>query len=116
MPITTVAAVIPVADLDAALPWYQRLLGRPADSQPMEGLAEWQITKTGSIQLVSDADRAGAALLTLFVDDLEGDVAMVAKRDLPVSSITTGDMARFATIADPEGNTITFAEPLVADS
>lgn len=116
MAITSVAAVIPVADLEVALPWYQRLLGRPADRLPMEGLAEWQLTSTGVIQQVRDADRADAALMTLFVDDLEANVATLANRDLPVSPITTGDIARFATIADPEGHMMTFAEPLTTDA
>jgi hypothetical protein len=39
-----VLAGVAVADLDAALPSYERLFGRPADAPPMEGLAEWHVT------------------------------------------------------------------------
>ncbi len=38
--ITTVLAGIAVADIDATRGWYERLLGRPADSIPMPSLAE----------------------------------------------------------------------------
>ena len=64
MPITNVLAVVTVADIDSALAWYERLLGRPADKIPMAEAAEWHISEGGWIQLVRDADRAGSALLT----------------------------------------------------
>ncbi|MGH2618005.1 MAG: VOC family protein, partial [Thermomicrobiales bacterium] len=83
-----------------------------ADNVPMEGLADWQVTATGGIQVLRDFDRAGGGAVTLIVDDLVEHVAGLAAADLPIGAITTGNMARFATIADPEGNTITFAEPL----
>lgn len=40
MPIAVLAGIA-VADFDAAVSWYERLLGRPADDLPMGGLAEW---------------------------------------------------------------------------
>ncbi len=46
------------------------------------------------------------------VDDLEQHVSDLNRADFPMSAITTGEMARFATVSDPEGNTVTFAEPL----
>jgi predicted enzyme related to lactoylglutathione lyase len=110
MPISNVLAVLTVADMDSGRAWYERLMGRAADANPMESLAEWQVTETGWIQLVRDADRAGTAVLTLGVDDLEGHTAELAERDLTVGAITTGDFTIFASITDPEGNTITFAE------
>ncbi|MGH2558268.1 MAG: VOC family protein [Thermomicrobiales bacterium] len=112
MPITNLLAVVTVGDFDAALTWYERLFGRPADRFPMAGLAEWQITSAGGTQLLHDAERGGGALLTLAVDDLERHVADIAERGITVGAITRGDMAQFASITDPEGNTVTFAEPL----
>lgn len=40
MPVNRVLAGVAVADLEAALPWYERLFGRSADALPMDGLAE----------------------------------------------------------------------------
>lgn len=116
MPVTNVLVTIPVADYAAALAWYERLLGRPADRSPMEGLAEWQVAETGGVQVLRDADRAGTALLTLAVDDLETHVADLAERGVAVGAITTGQMARFVAVTDPEGNAITFAQPLIPDA
>lgn len=112
MAINSVFAGVAVADFDAALAWYGRFLGRPADAQPMGGLAQWQVTETGGIQLIHDADHAGTALLTLIVSNLEEHVAALAERGLALNAIVTGVVARFATITDPEGNMVTLAEPL----
>lgn len=116
MSISNVRAAIAVADLDAALAWYERLLGRPADALPMDGLAEWDVTATGGVSLVRDADHSGKSLVTLVVDDLERQLADLAARDLDGGAITTGDFARFTIISDPEGNTITFAQALDTDA
>jgi catechol 2,3-dioxygenase-like lactoylglutathione lyase family enzyme len=112
MRIKDVLAGIAVADFESALAWYERLLGRPADEIPMDGLGEWHFAETGWIQLIHDADRAGNALLTLQVDDLEGYVALLEERGLAPGPIddTTSDSVLFAAIADPEGNTITLVE------
>jgi hypothetical protein len=52
MPVIRVLAGIAVADVDTALPWYERIFGRPADALPMEGLAEWHVPSGGVVQLV----------------------------------------------------------------
>ncbi len=112
MAITNVLAELPVDDFDAALNWYAHLFGRPAERRPMDGLAEWQLTESGGVQVFHAPDTAGSALLTLSVDDLPRHHADLAARDLSVREITTGEQARFAAITDPDGNTITFAELL----
>ncbi len=47
MPVNRVLAALAVADVDSAVPWYERLLGRPADALPMDGLAEWHSPRAG---------------------------------------------------------------------
>jgi predicted enzyme related to lactoylglutathione lyase len=115
MSLNRVLAVVTVADFETTLAWYERFFGRPADRRPMDGLAEWQVTETGAVQMVRDADRSGSALLTLGVDSLDALTAGLAERGLEVGDITVGVIARVASISDPEGNTITFAEPFSAD-
>lgn len=52
MIIRTVLAEMAVKDLTPELAWYERLFGRPADTRPMEGLAEWYlIDKPGKYTL-----------------------------------------------------------------
>jgi catechol 2,3-dioxygenase-like lactoylglutathione lyase family enzyme len=111
LPITTAFAGIAVADLVAALGWYERLLGRPADMFPNENEAVWQLTDTGLIYVVRDSARAGGALLTLIVDDLDEQLADLAGRGLTEDAIEgLAGVGRKAVITDPEGNTIAFAE------
>jgi hypothetical protein len=47
MAIDKVLADVAVDDFASALTWYERLLGRPADAAPMEGLAEWHLAEGG---------------------------------------------------------------------
>jgi predicted enzyme related to lactoylglutathione lyase len=112
MPVNSVLAGLAVADVDAAVPWYEHLLGRPADALPMEGLAEWHFPQGGAIQVIEDADRAGRSLLTLGVDDLDSELGTLRERGLDPDAIddTTSDKVLFATVTDPEGNTITLVE------
>ena len=47
MAIDKVLADVAVDDFASALTWYERLLGRPADAEPMDGLAEWHLAEGG---------------------------------------------------------------------
>jgi predicted enzyme related to lactoylglutathione lyase len=113
MAVNQVLAALAVADVDSAVGWYERLLGRPADALPMDGLAEWHFPGIGVIQVVQDADRAGRSLLTLGVDDLKQELASLRERRLDPGAMddTTSDKVLFATVTDPEGNAITLVEP-----
>lgn len=110
MQFRTVFAGIHVADWAAAQGWYERLLGRPADRRPMDGLAEWNLTAGGGIQVIGDAARAGTTVLTLSVDDLDGYANTLNERGIALGSIETGAVSRFVAVNDPDGNTIMLAE------
>ena len=113
---TSVMAVVTVANFGAGLEWYERFFGRGADQRPMEGLAEWRLTDTGVVQLVHDPERAGHALLTLGVPELDETIMTLASRGVSTGEVVEGVIARIASITDPEGNTITLAQPDEADS
>jgi catechol 2,3-dioxygenase-like lactoylglutathione lyase family enzyme len=109
---TEVFAGIPVADLAVASAWYERFAARPPDLVPNAGEVAWQLTDTGWIYVVVDAERAGSALLTLLVDDLDEQVAALAQRGLAVGAIETlANGVRKAVICDPDGNRITLGQP-----
>jgi predicted enzyme related to lactoylglutathione lyase len=112
MPVNRVLAGIAVADVEAALPWYEMLFGRPADERPMEGLAEWHFPSGGVVQLVASAERAGRSLLTLDFGDLRRELTGMRDRGLDAGPVddTTSDKVLFATSSDPEGNAITLVE------
>jgi catechol 2,3-dioxygenase-like lactoylglutathione lyase family enzyme len=115
MPIVKVLGALAVADMPAAREWYERLLGRPADEVPMEAAAEWNLTGSGSLQLVQDRERAGHGLLTLAVDDIAEQLEALGFAGLEIESDTLESATfRTVTIRDPDGNAITFAQDVRA--
>lgn len=108
MAVDHLLAVVPVSDLDTAVPWYERLFGRAPDNRPMPTLAEWRVTGNGWVQVHVDADRAGRSLLNLAVDDLPGHLAELRGRDLVADdpqTVTKG--VQLASVTDPDGNVVT---------
>lgn len=106
-----VFAGVPVADLDSALRWYERLLGRAPDMIPHRDEAVWHLTSDASIYVVVDPARAGTALLTLAVRDLEGDRARLAEHGIPSRLVEArGGQPAKATLTDPAGNLISIFE------
>jgi len=116
MTITSVMAVVTVADFDAGLAWYERFLGRPADHRPVDGFAEWRLTDGGVVQLAHDPDRAGGTLLTLGVTDLDGEISRLAGQEISTGEVVDDVIARIASISDPEDNVITLEQADEADS
>jgi catechol 2,3-dioxygenase-like lactoylglutathione lyase family enzyme len=111
MQITNVLAGVAVRDLDQAKRWYEVLLARPADAEPMAGLAEWR-TPGGTLQLVLDEQRAGGSLVTVWVPDARSALAGLASRGGPEAELddTTSDKVLFAELTDPDGNSVTVVE------
>ena len=53
-------AGLAVADVDVALGWYERLLGRPADALPMDGLAESRWSSSAGLATRTARERTPA--------------------------------------------------------
>ena len=112
MAVTYVFAGIPVADRDAAAGWYERLVGRPPDLIPNDDEAAWRLTETGWIYVIADAGRAGSALNTLLVDDLDAFLAGLAERKVMAGPVKTiGDGVRVTVVTDPDGNRLQVGQP-----
>jgi predicted enzyme related to lactoylglutathione lyase len=111
--ITHVFARIDVAERDAAVAWYERLLGRPPDLIPNEIEAAWDLTTGGWLYIIADEESGPhASSVTLLVDDLDERMRALADRGVeggPVETISGG--ARKLTVTDPDGNQIVFAQP-----
>jgi catechol 2,3-dioxygenase-like lactoylglutathione lyase family enzyme len=108
-------AGVPVADFAAARAWYERLFGRPADVLPHETEAMWQVAEAGWIYVVGDAERAGRALVTVMVDDLDARLDAIADAGLPIGPVAAVGGGRKVEVTDPDGNRIGFAEVPRAD-
>lgn len=108
MSINHVLAVMPVTDIAASNAWYERLLGRPCDNNPMDSLVEWWVTGTGWVQVYNDPERAGSTMLNFAVDDLDKHIAELAERGLHAGSLDDASKGvRLAIFLDPDGNRIT---------
>jgi catechol 2,3-dioxygenase-like lactoylglutathione lyase family enzyme len=109
--VSVLFAGLPVADIAAASAWYERLLGRPPDMRPHAGEVTWQLAPAGWIYVVADVPRAGSGLVTLIVHDLDATLGELANRGMDAGPVETlGNGVRKATVADPDGNAITFGQ------
>lgn len=98
-------AGIPVSDYAAARPWYERLLGAEPTMLPHDTEAVWELAQGGSIYVVEDAARAGRAIHTLFVDDLDARVSAIAARGIEVAEWERyANGVRKAIYRDADGN------------
>ena len=100
-----------VRDFQAALPWYERLLGEPTFF-PHATEAVWTLAGDRSVYVVEHADGAGNSVVTIFLDDLDAQVAAIAARGLdPDERETYSNGARKALYRDPDGNELGFGGP-----
>ena len=100
-------AGIPVRDYEEALPWYERLLGSEPSFLPHGTEAVWELAEHRYLYIVERPDRAGHALHTLFVADLDALVAEIAARGIePAEQEIYANGVRKATYRDPDGNEV----------
>ncbi len=112
MAIAHLFASIPVAGRDAAVAWYERFAGRPPDLIPNDDEAAWRLTEAAWIYVVVDAARAGSALHTVLVDDIDGFLDGLAGRGLQSGPVDTmGNGVRHTIVADPDGNRLQIGQP-----
>jgi hypothetical protein len=98
-----------VSDFEAAKPWYERLLGKEPSFVPHETEAVWELAEHRFLFIVEDAEGAGGAIHTVFVDDLDALVAEIASRGIePDERVTYPGKARKAIYRDADGNEIGF--------
>jgi catechol 2,3-dioxygenase-like lactoylglutathione lyase family enzyme len=109
-------------DLERERAWYEAVFGRPPDAAPMDGVYEWHLgdnflqlvalAKVREIQKLPSWGATGVSSLTLTVDD--ADAMLRAALDAGGSRVSGfgNDAFRTITVADPEGNLVTFLQRL----
>ena len=101
-------AGIRVRDLTAARAWYERLFGDPSFF-PNSTEVVWELADDRSLYIKEDSGRAGGALITVFVDDLDEVISEIGSRGLePAERETYSNGVRKATYRDDDGNEIGF--------
>ncbi len=111
MSFTEVFAGIPVSDREAAISFYGRLLGPPT-MFPNDDEAAWQVTESGWLYVVRDAENAGRGLVTLLVDDLGGQLAALTAQGVETRpGLEVPGAVRSVWVVDPDRNRIQLAQP-----
>jgi predicted enzyme related to lactoylglutathione lyase len=106
-------AGIPVSDYEAAKPWYERLLGTEPSFNPHATESVWELAEHRYLFIVEDVERAGTAIPTVFVDDLDARIAAIASRGIEPDELETyTGKARKVIYRDSDGNEIGFAGAL----
>lgn len=76
---------------------------------PHETEAMWELAEYRLVYIVQRPERAGSALHTVMVDDLDSLIAGIARRGLePAKQESYPNGVRMATFVDPDGNEIAF--------
>ena len=103
-------AGVAVTDYPRAVTWFENLLGTPASFAATPTECVWQLAEDRSLYVVLRPERAGRAMLTVFVDDLDGFLDAAAGRGVrPARQETYGNGVRKVTFHDPDGNEVGFA-------
>lgn len=74
-------AGLPVSDYQRALTWYERLLGSGPAFFPNATEAVWELAGHRYLYIKELPERAGHALHTVFVDDLDDRVESISARE-----------------------------------
>jgi catechol 2,3-dioxygenase-like lactoylglutathione lyase family enzyme len=97
-----------VRDFQAARRWYEQLLGEPS-FLPHATEAVWTLADERSVYIVEHPEGAGHSVVTLFIDDLDAEVAAIAARGLePDEFETYSNGVTKVVYRDPDGNEVGF--------
>lgn len=111
--INDIAAVIATSRFGEALAWYSRIIGREPDLEPVDGVAEWQLTATAWLQLVTDEARAGRSAVRFGVTDLAETITALVDSDVEVGEPQViANMVAVLDVADLDGNEVSFVQEL----
>ncbi len=104
-------AGIRVSDFAAAKPWYERLLGSEPAFLPHATEAVWELAEHRWLYINEDAERAGGALHTVLVDDLDELVAEIGSRGIdPDERVTYSNRVSKVIYRDRDGNEVGFGD------
>jgi catechol 2,3-dioxygenase-like lactoylglutathione lyase family enzyme len=110
-------SIMPVRDLATSLPWFTAFFGRPADTVIGEehlwqvGANAWIVVDAREVR----ASRVGGTMITLGVTDLDDILARLAAHRIehePLETYSNG--VRHVVVLDPDGNSLSLAEPPAA--
>ena len=106
---TSVTVGLPARDLNAARAWYERVLGKVADIEPVPGILEFEVHPGSWLQL-HDGDRT---VFRIGVKDVEAARGRLATMGIDVGPIERIEaVIAFFEFADPDGNLLSLYQVL----
>lgn len=106
---TDMYAGIAVKDYEAALAWYEKLLGSPPTFVASDTEVVWELAEHRSVAIEHMPEHAGHSMLTVFVDDFDDRISAITARGLePAKQETYPNGVRKAVYRDPDGNEFGF--------
>src|SRR5690349_11988710 len=102
MDFTDLFAGVRVRDLAAARAWYERLFGSAPAFLPNDVEAVWAVGEHRWFYLLQDAPKAGRALVTIMVADLDATVTAIAGRGIQPTECEDYGEARKCVFHDPD--------------
>jgi hypothetical protein len=82
-------AGIPVRVYNAAVAWYERLLGAGPSFQPHDTQAVWELADHPCVYIDVRPEHAGHKMHTLFVGEFDSRISQIAERGLEPSARPT---------------------------
>lgn len=96
-----------VRDFQGARTWYEGLLGEPTFLP--HATEAWTLADDRSVYVVEHPEGAGHCVVTIFLDDLDAQVAAIAGRGLqPDEGETYSNGVHKVIYRDPDGNELGF--------
>ncbi|KKB09865.1 hypothetical protein VE26_08525 [Devosia chinhatensis] len=110
MSIKAIFANISCSHLETSIPWYETILARSPDANPMKGLVEWHFAGAG-LQVFEGPDKAGHGTLTLIVDDVRAEHERLTQAGFEPGTVQEADYTTIVQLRDPDGNLVVLAQP-----
>jgi predicted enzyme related to lactoylglutathione lyase len=101
---------VPVSSIGPAARFFEQLFGRPADVLVHDEEVMWRVSDAAWLYVVVDPARAGNALATLSVADLDAALDELATRGITPQSVERVGGGRKAVVCDPDGNMVAVIE------
>ena len=99
-------------DMDAAVDFYERVLGLPLKFRDGDNWAAFDVAGTTFALEGGEGGGSGGATVSLRVDGLDDFVAQLRQRGARVDEPVDGPHERRADLTDPSGNRLVLYEPL----
>ena len=95
-----------VADLTAALEWYEKVFERAPDLRPMDGLLEWHFGRNAGLQVWQEPERAGKSTVVLDVPSLGDELRRLDRLGITHDEPVHTPLSKVVTLYDPDNNRI----------